>query len=94
MSNRSHAESASRVTQPPPTIGRIVIFTFDDYWASMVPSALYKDGDEAPAIVTRVHSDAVVNLKVFLDGPLDLSVTSVLPGPKGAPRCWRWPERA
>jgi hypothetical protein len=94
MSNKSHAESEARVTQPRPTIGRIVIFTLDAQSASDVPSGGYAAKDEAPAIVTRARVDSpTVNLKVFLDGPIDLSVLDVRQGAKGEPRTWRWPER-
>lgn len=44
-----------------PTIGRIVhVF---------VPPDWNGGSDVAPAIITRVHSDTCVNLRVFYDGP-------------------------
>lgn len=63
-----------------PSIGRIVLFTEGDI-------------DHA-AIITRVHSDTCVNLKVFPDAGEIFARTSVLSDPQKRlnPR-WSWPDR-
>jgi hypothetical protein len=62
-----------------PTIGRIVIYT------------LYDGFEPCPAVIVRVWSDTCVNLKVFIDGPQDMWVTSVCEGT--GPRSWHWPAK-
>lgn len=68
--------------QPEPSIGRIVRYNL-------------KQGIQVPAIVTRVHSSDMVNLRVFYDSPpLDNEEfrSSI---PKGtASGTWSWPPRA
>jgi hypothetical protein len=63
-----------------PSIGRLVHFQ---------PTT---EGAKAPAIITAVHSDTCVNLRVFSDDDHPIErVTSVVQG-TGA-RSWSWPER-
>ena len=59
-----------------PTIGRIVHYKVDD-------------GGIAPAIITRVHNDDCVNLRIFLDGRPCESRTSVVRGDGRGQ--WDWP---
>lgn len=63
-----------------PSLGNVVIFTFGPAESKRILTGYpYQSGDEAAAIVTRVYGDAV-NLKVVLDGPDMLWVTSVPQG--------------
>lgn len=75
-----------------PTIGRIVLFRASCYpWI--------QDGQEVPAIVTRVWSDTCVNLMVMVDGheTTPKGVTSCCydadADPKRTSYSWRWPPR-
>lgn len=63
-----------------PSIGRIVHF--------VDPS-----GAHLPAIITCVHSDTCVNLKVFRDAEGDSFITSVVLNDEGGSSSWHWPER-
>lgn len=64
-----------------PSIGRIV------HYATA-------DGHVLPAIVTEVHNDTCVNLRVFTDSSENpWHLTSVLFDGHGAAECWRWPPR-
>ena len=66
------------------TIGRVVIFNVPEDLKPKVNFA-----EVLPAIVVRVWSDDVVNLKIFTDGPEDIWTTSI---PKGTePNQWNWP---
>lgn len=47
--------------------------------------------DIAPAIITRVFNQAMVNLHVFLDAPKTSWETSVEFDGKNAERSWHWP---
>jgi len=67
-----------------PTIGRIVIFNVPEGLKSKVNFA-----DQLPAIIVRVWSANVVNLKVITDGPEDLWITSVIEGSNE--NNWGWP---
>lgn len=70
-----------------PTIGRVVIYIVAP------PNNLRNNGaTEAPAEVVRVFDDGKVNLKVSLDGPDTVWVTSVVEGTE--PGTWHWPPRA
>lgn len=70
-----------------PTIGRIVLFGLKSYTIEG------EDGKylQAPAIITKVHTDELVNLTVFLDSGLEYK-TSV-PFGDGEPNTWIWPPR-
>lgn len=83
--------------------GRIVYFTFDEFTAKQVDESIaalkagnhYRAGDVAPAMITRVWDQAsgCVNLKVILDGPDSLWVTSVMfegSTETKTPRTWHW----
>jgi hypothetical protein len=67
--------------QQKPSIGRIVIFTLDDV--------------QSAAMITKVHSDTCVNLRVFPDrGPIIERTSVVIDDAHRRlnPR-WSWPER-
>lgn len=74
-----------------PSVGRIVHV--------LVDPALNNGSDVAPAIITRVWSDAMVNVKVFLDSEgADLCQTSVnlhpeQPDDPAITRAAWWPPR-
>jgi hypothetical protein len=71
------------MSDPKPTVGRIVHFT---------PRANQDPGpDPWAAMVTRVHSDSVVNLTVFPPAGTPAPETQVELG--AGPRTWRWPPR-
>ena len=53
-----------------PSVGRIVLTYVDP---TMNGGQYF-----APAIITKVHSDTMVNLRVFCDGSSTLHLTSVL----------------
>ncbi|MFC0182522.1 hypothetical protein SAMN04515674_101480 [Pseudarcicella hirudinis] len=53
------------------TIGRIVIYKPTEEDISLMQHSGFSK-KELPAIITAVHSDDCVNLKVFLDGHGDL----------------------
>src|SRR6058998_1344093 len=55
---------------PTPTVGRIVLVTTE-------PPHDTTGGDAAPAVITHVHSDISVNLRVLHDGPTTSWLTSV-----------------
>lgn len=79
-----------------PSIGRIVIVPA----TALLPTDENNGGTEAPAVITRVWSDTMVNVRVLLDGhetPWKTSIT--LHGSRaeyeqagGAFGCY-WPER-
>lgn len=83
-----------------PTIGRIVIYRLDALDKAKLKE-LGQDNpnngaDEAPAIVVRVWSDTCVNLKVCIDGPTDLWITSAAiesSTDSVKERRWLWPPR-
>lgn len=76
-----------------PSIGRIVHYHFD------ADEHAPNDGNPCPAIVTAVHSDEYVNLRLFSDGPPSVTIewrTSVpyAENPVNhAGECWTWPQR-
>lgn len=88
----SPAHLSARAYGPPVTRGRVVMYT----------SA---DGEEFAALVTRVHSENVVDLAVFVDRPMRTRDGEEVP--RGTvhfafmvgfdhdrgPGTWRWPER-
>lgn len=70
-----------------PSVGRIVHFFTN------IP--VYSNGDDVPvaAMITRVHSDMIVDLSVF---PSDREMRlfgRVVYSPTGNSNCWRWPPR-
>jgi len=75
-----------------PSVGRIVLTNVDP--------TMNNGLTVAPAIITRVWSDTMVNLRVFCDGSSTLHLTSVplvetQPAPMlagGRVACW-WPPR-
>ena len=69
-----------------PTIGRIVIFNVPE---DMKPKVNF--AEKLPAIVVRVWSNGILNLKVFGDSPDVIWVTSVSQG--DGPNQWNWPEK-
>lgn len=79
-----------------PSIGRIVIVPS----SALLPNESNNGGETAPAVITRVWSDNMVNVRVLLDGnetPWKTSIT--LHGSRaeyeqagGAFGCY-WPER-
>lgn len=85
-----------------PTIGRIVHYRLSDQDVEQVAELrretgrqgnTARPGDVYPAIVVRTFGDSLgVNLRVMLDGPDTLWVTS-----RGysveTPGCWFWPPR-
>lgn len=83
--------------EPKPSVGRIVLYrlTAGESAASCVHHGavrpLNNGAEVAPAIITRVFSDTCVNLRVLLDGPDTLWVTSANPGDDE--RQWQWPPR-
>ena len=70
-----------------PTIGRIVIYHVP---VSEITSEI-NFAKDLPAVIVRVWSDELVNLKVITDGPEDLWKTSVPIGEKGG--SWSWPVK-
>lgn len=74
-----------------PTIGRIVIYkTTEAEQEKMRITPNCNVAEELPAIITEVHSDECVNLKVITDGELDIWVTSAVKG--NEPMNWDFPE--
>ena len=64
-----------------PTIGRIVHYNaFADEHVKV-----------SPAIITRVHNEECVNLRVFFDGRPSTPMTSVVRGDKLGQ--WNWPPK-
>lgn len=81
---------------PKATIGRIVLFTFP------LPHnrSWYDDEGQSaqvPAIITRVWSDTMVNLTIFVDGKKGVKVRTSVPlkNPRIAESgfFFEWPER-
>lgn len=71
-----------------PTLGRIVIYMF----LPEERGPFTNRANEAAAIVVRDWNfDGLVNLKVLVDGPIDLWKTSIHEG--DAPGTWHWPPR-
>ena len=69
-----------------PTIGRIVTYHCDEEQKEKMNNFQA----DAPAIITAVFGENLVNLKVLLDGEENLWMTSVSLG-TGAHE-WSWPE--
>jgi hypothetical protein len=70
-----------------PRIGRIVIYHFYKNYRALENS----NEVNAPAIITKVHSDTRVNLRVFTDSEALLWKTSVAYG-EGENQ-WSWPDK-
>lgn len=75
--------------QVKPSIGRIVVFTP----SGNDSECRHNGASEVPAIITRVFSDTVVNLKVITDGSATPWRTSATYSEEGTPYSWRWPQR-
>ena len=67
-----------------PTIGRVVIFNVPE---DMKPKVNF--ADQLPAIIVRVWTEGVVNLKIITDGFEDIWQTSVAKG--SDVNQWQWP---
>lgn len=65
-------------SSPKPSKGRVVFFNDEE-------------GEQYPAIITKVWSDTLVNLNVFADTKGVLIKTSVPQGATGS--TWQWPSR-
>lgn len=87
---------------PAPTLGRIVHYRLGEQDLNRIQLRLrrdtearcntYRKGDTVAALVVRVWDDGTVNLRLILDGDVDLWVTS---RPEGIlPGTWCWPPRA
>lgn len=82
-------------TDPTPSIGRIVHYSLTEAQAAFADAQAGRKntleaGKLCPAIVTDVHNDNYVDLRVIIRGQ-DTFVTSAMKGSK--PGMWRWPER-
>ncbi|MEZ0066688.1 hypothetical protein ABIA32_002700 [Streptacidiphilus sp. MAP12-20] len=93
------------MTQPAPTIGRIVHYTLHEHDAAAIQhrrkqagtlANFVEEGQTYPAIVVRVWSpdSGSANIRVLLDGNDDLWVTSATPANEPTPGRWNWPPRA
>lgn len=67
-----------------PSIGRIVIYRYPE-------GVLVNGVNVCPAMIVRVWSDTMVNLKLIEDGELVVWRTSVSAGTEA--NTWSWPER-
>ncbi len=81
-----------------PSPGRIVSVTLDPQTAEQINKLggnQYEPGQKVPAMIVRVWdaTSGTCNLKLFLDGPADLWLTSVMFSTDSAVRTWNWPER-
>lgn len=73
-----------------PSLGRIVLYTLPSDHHPVNQARTF------PAIITAVHSDTMVNLRVFADGSSVMMewVTSVpYADQPGEPFTWAWPPR-
>lgn len=69
-----------------PSIGRIVLYE---------PGLSDPAYGEHVAVITAVHDDGSVNLRVLPDGPVPtLWRPRIKQGPPGSFNTWRWPDRA
>lgn len=73
-----------------PSVGRIVHVCLND-------GTTYNGAKTFPAIVTAVHTDTLINARVFVDGPEVLWLTSIphvdtVPESYTSPT-WGWPPR-
>lgn len=74
-----------------PSIGRVVHVCLSADCAQKIGGNA-REGDLAPAIITRVFSPDCINVRLFGDGPGEvLWSTSLLHGDQ--PGYWRWPKR-
>jgi len=75
-----------------PTIGRIVIYRTTDADKAMFRNIGCNVMEELPAVISGVWGPNVINVKVFVDGPVsDLWKTSINEGT--LPGQWMWPPR-
>lgn len=82
-------------TDPKPAIARIVHYSLTEGQAAFADAQAGRKntleaGKLCPAIITDVHSDDCVDLRIIIRGQ-DAFVTSVALGT--APGTWQWPER-
>ncbi|MCA0303495.1 MAG: hypothetical protein LCH95_13920 [Proteobacteria bacterium] len=94
------------MTQPVPTIGRIVLYTLNEQDAEAIKASRrnagevhlsneVRAGQEFPAVIVASWGDqptSACNLKVMLDGPDHFWATSRSVG--DGPFHFRWPVRA
>lgn len=78
-----------------PSVGRIVMFYVDSITAAFLNSGgkhVMEVGEIVPAVIVRVQDRAVVNLRIFRDGPPTPQehVSGVTQGK--APGQWDWPD--
>lgn len=87
------AGAVETVKQVKPSLGRIVIYHFSPY--EEIDMAKNGGAEVAPAVVVRVWSDTVVNLKILTDSSMDLWKPNVKLDKAVNPRdgYWTWPER-
>jgi hypothetical protein len=78
-----------------PTLGRLVLFTCDSLnateWNRRNDGQIIKPGDQLPAMVVKVWTPQVVDLRVFRSAATDGWVASV--GEGTGDRNWSWPQR-
>lgn len=72
-----------------PTIGRIVHYRPTPERNKALVEMGYNSQDLYPAIIVAVWGPECVNLKVILDGPGDMWITSANKGDE--PGMWSWP---
>lgn len=87
------------VSTQQPSIGRIVHYRLSDEDISKAPNTVFARGNRPyiggvyPAVIVRTADDDLrVNLRVLLDGPDDLWVTSAGYS-VDTDGCWFWPPR-
>lgn len=75
-----------------PTIGRIVHYYPHSQDTGSFP---YTPGEPVAAIITQVHSDECVNLRLFVDGQAqgETWITSVVYDEGQGEFSWSWPPR-
>lgn len=84
-----------RAAEPKPSIGRIVLYSLTEAQSAYADAQagrknVLEAGMACPAIVTDVHGDDCVDLRVIIRGQ-DAFVSSAMKGDE--PGMWRWPAR-
>ena len=72
-----------------PTIGRTVIYNTTEEQKTKMRVDYANVADKLPATIVAVWGTESVNLKVNLDGPGDMWLTSITRGDE--PGQWNWP---